>query len=142
MPVNPRTLLGWGLLVVLLASIAWATLSTSLPPADFTFPVLDYDHSQGQSITGGYVYRGCALPAIAGTYFYADYTSNFIRSFSIDSTDLASPSITDKRDRTAELDPPGSDSIRKISTFGRDARGEIYIADLFSGKIFKIVAGN
>jgi len=112
------------------------------PPADFTFPVLDYDHSQGHSITGGYVYRGCALPAIAGTYFYGDYTSNFIRSFSIDSTDLASPSITDKRDRTAELDPPGSDSIRRISTFGRDARGEIYIADLSSGKIFKIVAGN
>ena len=36
MPVNPRTLIGWGMLVVLLASIAWATFSTSLPPADLT----------------------------------------------------------------------------------------------------------
>ncbi|NOY30884.1 MAG: peptide ABC transporter substrate-binding protein [Planctomycetes bacterium] len=37
MPVNPRTLIGWCMLVVLLVSIAWATLGTSLPPADFTF---------------------------------------------------------------------------------------------------------
>ncbi len=37
MPVNPRTLIGWSMLGVLLASIAWATLGTSLPPADFTF---------------------------------------------------------------------------------------------------------
>jgi len=36
MPVNPRTLIGWSMLVVLLASIAWGTLSTSLPPADLT----------------------------------------------------------------------------------------------------------
>jgi len=112
------------------------------PPADFTFPVLDYDHSQGHSVTGGYVYRGCALPAVSGTYFYADYSLAFIRSFTIDSTNSAAPSISNARDRTTELDPPGSDSIRKISTFGRDARGEIYIADLSAGKIFQIVAGN
>jgi len=37
MPVNPRTLIGWSMLVLLLAGIAWATLGTSLPPADFTF---------------------------------------------------------------------------------------------------------
>ena len=37
MPVNPRTLFGWGLLVALLGGAAWATLGTRLPPADFTF---------------------------------------------------------------------------------------------------------
>src|SRR6476469_2951873 len=50
-------------------------------PSQFTLPVLEYAHSQGCSISGGYVYRGAAIPALQGHYFYADYCSGWVRSF-------------------------------------------------------------
>jgi len=48
-----------------------------------TLPILDYDHGQGCSITGGSVYRGAAIPEIRGHYFYSDYCSGWIKSFSV-----------------------------------------------------------
>ena len=46
-----------------------------------TLPVLEYSHADGCSITGGYVYRGSAIPEIQGLYFYADYCDGWVRSF-------------------------------------------------------------
>ncbi len=44
-------------------------------------PTLEYDHTQGCSVIGGYVYRGAAIPALRGTYFYSDYCKGWLRSF-------------------------------------------------------------
>jgi hypothetical protein len=49
--------------------------------AGYTMPVLTFDHGEGCSITGGYVYRGCAMPDLGGTYFYSDYCGGFVRTF-------------------------------------------------------------
>jgi cysteine-rich repeat protein len=111
------------------------------PPTGFTFPVLTYNHSQGCSITGGYVYRGCALPDLQGTYFYSDICAGFIRSFV-----YSGGSATNQQDRTATLDPPGAPSIGGVSSFGQDARGEVYIVDYGNGssgqgEVWKIVPG-
>jgi hypothetical protein len=73
------------------------------------------------------------MPALAGTYFYADYCANFIKSLRI-----VSGSVTDQRDRTTELAPGGGLAINSVTTFGEDARGEIHIVDQ-GGEIYKIL---
>jgi glucose/arabinose dehydrogenase len=96
---------------------------------DLTPPVLEYDHSNGAcSITGGYVYRGTAVPALQGTYFYADYCLGFVRSFK-----LVNGMVTEHTDWST-LDPPGEN----ITSFGEDAAGEHYIATQ-QGGLYRIV---
>ena len=99
-----------------------------------TDPIQTYNHGQGCSITGGYVYRGCSMPDMHGIYFYADYCSNTIWSLKYDGT-----SVSEFTNRTAELNPPGSLAIASPASFGEDAYGEIYICDLFGNEVFKIV---
>jgi glucose/arabinose dehydrogenase len=92
-----------------------------------TLPVLDYDHSQGCSIIGGYVYRGSAIPALSGTYFYGDLCSGFVRSLS-----YIGGQVTQQTDWPL-LAPGGN-----ITSFGEDAQGELYLMNL-QGGLFRIV---
>ena len=97
-------------------------------------PIYDYTHAGGNcAVTGGYVYRGTAIPALDGTYFFADYCSGKIWSFV-----RSGNTVTQFTDRTAELKPITGQTIDNISSFGEDDKGEIYIIDL-DGEIFKIV---
>lgn len=92
--------------------------TTNCNNGGLALPVLDYPHTNNPcaaSVTGGYVYRGTAIPAIQGTYFYADFCAGFVRSFrfnngsALEQTEwplLASSSIT---------------------SFGQDGLGELYI---------------
>jgi glucose/arabinose dehydrogenase len=93
-----------------------------------TLPVVEYDHGGGAcSITGGYVYRGSAVPALQGTYFYADFCAGFVRSFR-----LASGMVTEHAEWPT-LTPGGG-----ITSFGEDTAGELYI--MTSGSdLFRIV---
>ncbi len=101
-----------------------------------TLPVIDYDHSSGAcSITGGYVYRGCKMPDLRGTYFYGDYCSAFVKTF-----EISGGAATNLQDRTADLASGGA-SILNISSFGEDARGEMYVVDIGGGSVFKVVPG-
>lgn len=102
-------------------------------PAGWVHPVVQYNHGEGQAITGGFVYRGCAMPDLHGTYFYADFIAGFVRSFV-----FSSGTATDRRDWTEELTAGGSAPLMNIASFGEDARGELYICDL-AGSVFKIV---
>lgn len=93
-----------------------------------TPPVLDYGHSEGCSVTGGYVYRGTAVTALQGLYFYADYCQGWVRSFRLSGTH-----VSEETD-WATLRPGG-----QITSFGEDARGELYLMTS-GGKVFRIVA--
>jgi len=96
--------------------------------AGLTLPVVDYDHSAGAcSITGGYVYRGSAIPALRGSYFYGDFCARFVRSFR-----LVNGMATEQASWPA-LNPGGN-----ITSFGEDAAGELYIMTS-SGSLFRIV---
>jgi len=91
-------------------------------------PWVDYQHVGGAcSISGGYVYRGSAIPALVGHYLYADYCNGNVSSFAYPSTTVV--------DRSAELRPGDG-----VSSFGQDARGELYILQL-GGPVYKIVPG-
>jgi Glucose / Sorbosone dehydrogenase len=95
-----------------------------------TLPVLDYAHDNGAcSIIGGYVYRGPLNPAATGRYFYADFCAGFVRSFQLQNGQPGS------QNTWPLLSPPGS----QITSFGEDARGELYLMTL-AGGLFHIVA--
>ena len=98
-------------------------------------PISEYDRSLGYSVTGGYVYRGCAIPWLDGAYIFADYGFGNIWSFRYDGAVKS-----DSTERTADLDPPGADAIDQVSSFGEDAFGELYIVDYDDGEIYKIVS--
>jgi glucose/arabinose dehydrogenase len=96
-----------------------------------TAPAIVYGTGvDGRSVVGGYVYRGTAVPNLAGTYFYADFFSDWIRSFR-----LVGGAATDKRDWTALLGP-----VNSVAGFGEDGSGELYVISI-SGTIHKIVPG-
>ncbi len=125
---------GWN---VMEGDACFGSTCGGVPPCDsplFVDPVLDYTHSEGCSVTGGYVYRGCAIPDLDGVYFYGDYCNGRVWSFRIQNG-----TVVQHQERTAEIDPAGPDSIGSISTFGEDACGELYIADFLDGEIFRIV---
>jgi len=87
-------------------------------------PVLEYGHDEGCSITGGIVYRGRAVPALAGHYLYADYCSGWIRSFRYEGG-----RATQARELARDA---GS-----IASFGEGADGEAYVLSL-DGAVFRI----
>jgi glucose/arabinose dehydrogenase len=101
--------------------------ASSCDQAGLTLPVFEYSHQEGCSITGGYVYRGSAIPAIQGHYFYADYCQGWVRSLR-----YASGTVTD-RTEWPSLSPGGS-----VLSFGEDAAGELYVLDQ-GGKVSKVV---
>ena len=93
-------------------------------------PLLEYGHDEGCSITGGFVYRGRALPALAGAYFYADYCTAILRSLRRD----ASGTVRDSWEWRPALDPESR--LSNVSSFGEDADGELYVLSL-EGAIYR-----
>ena len=108
------------------------TYNTSgCPPSNtMVFPIGEYDHSNGRcSITGGYKYNGSLYPNFQGLYFFADYCSNEIGYLELDNGVW-----------NMTLSTPFSGNF--WSTFGEDYNGELYIAGIGSGQIYKITDTN
>ncbi len=98
----------------------------------FTFPITEYNHGSGQSVTGGYVYRGSAYPALVGTYLYGDFSAGWIAGLqrtSPDGTPLAKVRV-----RTLL-----TDAGIAPSSFGEDAAGELYVCD-YGGVLLRVTA--
>jgi len=89
--------------------------------------VLEYSHDEGCSITGGFVYRGAAIPALQGHYFYSDYCGGWVRSFRLQDGQAV------ELQQWSALVPGGF-----IPSFGQDAAGELYILNA-EGQVFRIV---
>ena len=75
-------------------------------------PVAEYSHSLGCSVTGGYVYRGTAVPSLKGRYFYGDYCSGKL--------------WTARRTGTGTSAAQFGGRIDQLTSFGEGTRGELY----------------
>ncbi|HZS41854.1 MAG TPA: PQQ-dependent sugar dehydrogenase, partial [Polyangia bacterium] len=90
-------------------------------------PIAEYDHSVGNAITGGYIYRGTAITSLIGTYIYGDEVSGRIWGLFYDTTGKATPQVL--------IDNSG----HNISSFGQGNDGELYLCSYGDGKIYKLV---
>jgi glucose/arabinose dehydrogenase len=97
-------------------------------PGRLVFPVAEYDHDEGCSVTGGYVYRGRAVPGLRGRYVYGDVCSGRLWSLR-----AGRDSATDVRREDDELE--------QLSSFGEDAAGELYAVSL-DGRVFRLGASD
>jgi glucose/arabinose dehydrogenase len=99
-----------------------------------TNPMVDYPHTIGRSVTGGFVYRGSTLePLYRGRYFVADFYLG-VYSLGLVTDSAGEGHMDDVMDHSAELGHP-----RFITTFGRGLDGELYFSSLIGGRIYKIV---
>jgi uncharacterized repeat protein (TIGR03806 family) len=95
-------------------------------------PVVEYDHSVGQAITGGYVYRGTKVPALAGKYVFGDYVSSRIFAFTPPSPLVAATPRVVLPASSAILNAP-----QNITSFGQGNDGEIYVVG-YGGALYQL----
>jgi len=101
--------------------------STNCADPSFTMPILEYSHAQGAcSITGGYRYRGTQIPSLKGAYLYGDYCIG-----SIWTATQTNGVWTSKTLFTTTI---------RISSFGEDVSGELYVMDVAKGFVYKFIA--
>ena len=90
--------------------------SGSETPGDLVFPVYTYSHDEGCSVTGGYVYRGSAIAALAGTYVFGDYCTGEIWGL-----------VRGPDGKAQRIDLGVSVPSNTLVSFGEDANGELYV---------------
>jgi glucose/arabinose dehydrogenase len=122
-------------------NFGWPILEGDIPTGadpngeELVAPLYQYTHQVGFAVTGGLVYRGSNIGGgVQGTYFFGDSITGQLWSFR-----LADGQVTEFQDRTQELQPPET-TIVVPASFGEDALGRLYIADLLQGSILRIEA--
>jgi hypothetical protein len=116
------------------ANLGWNRLEGSHPyeggrnPSGGVLPVFEYGHDEGCSITGGYRYRGTAIPDLVGVYLFADYCQPGIRGLQVSDAGA----VTAHR----RWDLP----VDQLQSFGEDADGELYLL-LAGGRVLALAAG-
>ncbi len=88
-----------------------------------TPPIITYGRALGQSVTGGYVYRGSRYPDMVGTYFYGDFVSGRVWGAQGSGNNWTSSILLE--------------NAAAISSFGEDVQGELYLVD-YTGRIFEV----
>ncbi|MGQ0715608.1 MAG: PQQ-dependent sugar dehydrogenase [Gemmatimonadaceae bacterium] len=113
---------GWRLME---GTACYAPTSNCNPGGALTLPVVEYLHQEGCSVTGGYVYRGSAIPELRGHYLYSDYCNGWLRSFR-----YSGGQATDQRSWAGI-------SVPQTVSLGRDGAGELYM--IAGARVWKIV---
>jgi len=116
------------------ANLGWAlregthdTEKSGTRPDGLVEPIFDYSHDDGASITGGYVYRGAAVPQLTGVYLFSDFAASTLRGLTV---------VDGRLDQQSEIATTGA-TPEQVVSFGEDADGEVYIVTL-AGPILRI----
>jgi len=107
-------------------SLCYSPSTGCIPPLNYVPPVVEYGHDLGCSVTGGEVYRGEEFPTMQGVYFYGDFCSGRLWGLLPESDSWQAQALLE--------------TGFQISTFGSDQDGNLYLADLRSGQIYRIIA--
>ena len=103
--------------------------TTGCDMTGLTLPLYDYGISSGgQSITGGYVYRGSRIPELVGRYVFADFVTGQVWAL-LPESDLSG---------VLQVEEIANINARGIASLGRDNGGEVYILNLFSGEVLQL----
>jgi uncharacterized repeat protein (TIGR03806 family) len=97
------------------------------PIGGYINPIIDYPHTDGVAVIGGYVYRGTAVPALVGTYLYGDYVNGKIWGLSRDPK------------TGAPVHTLLANAANYISSFGQGVDGEVYVVEYITGFVMKVV---
>lgn len=109
--------------------------TTGCDDGSLVLPVHEYPHGGGRcSISGGYVYRGTAIPDEIGTYFFADYCSGQFWGLRWD----AGSGLAVVEERTSEF--RSVETLAGVSSFGQDGSGELYVIENGRGRIHRIIS--
>jgi glucose/arabinose dehydrogenase len=112
---------------------------TTIPPSVLPLvdPVFEYSHGDGNSISGGYVYRGAAMPGDRGRYFFADFIRQRVWSIALTVNPVSGEATASNLvEHTQELG--GSSVVGNVSGFGIDAAGELYVINYSAGSILRL----
>jgi len=116
------------------ANLGWDRLEGNRPfegepPPGAVPPVFTYGRDEGYSVTGGYVYRGSAIPGLAGAYVFGDYGAGVVRALTVRGSE-----VTAERPLGVETGPAS------LVSFGEDVDGELYVLSL-GGPVYRLVPG-
>ena len=100
---------------------------TDCPTQGLRLPLFEYSHDEGNVVTGGYVYRGNAVPALAGTYVFTDFGSRQIWGLTRNENGRWVFSVLLR-----------SSNERNIASFGENDAGELFAVDLVEGVVFRV----
>jgi len=106
------------------------TLNCGTPTTPLLPPVAEYVHPVGQSVVGGFVYHGTAIPGLVGRYVFADYNLGQIWNIATDTAPTRTVVTAD-----------GWESGLNPASFAQDNDGELYIVDVRTASIYKLVPG-
>jgi glucose/arabinose dehydrogenase len=104
-------------------------LTCGTPSIPLTPPVAEYGHTLGLAVTGGFVYRGTAIPGLVGQYVFGDYSSGYI--WHIPTSTAPTRTMTQAEAWDTDLHP---------ASFAEDTDGELFFVDVRASQIYKIVA--
>ncbi|NNE43026.1 MAG: hypothetical protein HKN12_02360 [Gemmatimonadetes bacterium] len=124
---------GWPLM----EGLACFAPPTGCDTGSLTHPVHVYPHVAPTcwSITGGFVYRGSAIPSLQGHYFFGDFCTGSLWTLRYDQG-----TVSDLVDRTTQMVPINGGFIWNVASFGRDGAGELYVMMYGTpGSVFRII---